>query len=260
VPSENVETLRKVIEAWNRMDLEAWLTFVHPEVEALPNAAKVEGRSYRGHDGLREFWNDIDVAFDELDASFEQIHDLGDSVLGLGGLKGVSKQGVPIELDYALWLCFRDGLVVFFESWFEHEPAIEKAGAEASVDRVARLQDAYDAFSRGDFDRAMEAGIHPDFEYVSPSESALRGSESFRAWMEPDAFEVMVVSPERFETTEDKVLVYARLRNRGAGSGIEMEAGSWVVWTFDEQERVTKMEGFLEHQEAGAREAAGLGA
>ena len=258
MPSENLESFRRGIDAWNRMDLDDWLTSVHPEIEALPSAAKVEGRSYRGHEGLREFWNDIDVAFDELDAKFEQIHDLGDSVLGLGGLKGVSKQGFPIELDYAMWLRFRDGLVVFFESWFEHEPAIEKAEAAPSVDRVARLRTAYEAFSRGEFDEAMQAGIHPDFEYVSPSEPSMHGADKFRAWMEPDAFETQTVVPERFETARDKVLVYARLRNRGAGSGIEMEAGSWTVWTFGEDERVTKLEGFLEHQEATARKAAGL--
>ena len=258
MPSENVETFRKGVEAWNRMDLESWLSFVHPEVEALPSAAKVEGRSYRGHDGLRDFWSDIDVAFDELDARFAQIHDLGDSVLGLGGLKGESKQGFPIEMDYAMWLCFRDGLVVFFESWFEHEPAIEKAGARPAVDRVAKLQAAYDTFSRGEFDRALEAGIHPDFEYTSPGESSLRGAENFRAWMEPDAFESQAVEPQRFETAADKILVYSRTRSRGASSGIEMEAGTWAVWTFDAEERVTKLQAFLEHEEPAARQAAGL--
>lgn len=258
MPSTQLETFRKGIGAWNREDLEAWLSYVHPEVEALPSAAKVEGRSYRGHDGLRQFWDDIDVAFDELDSSFEEIHDLGDSVLGLGRLSGKSKQGFPVDLEYAMWLRFREGLVVYFESWFDHEEGIEAAGGRASVDRVARLRVAYEAFSRGEFDRAMEAGIHPDFEYVSPSEPALHGAGNFRSWMEPDAFESQTVQPVRFETAGDKVLVYAHLRNRGAGSGIEMEAGSWTLWTFGEDDRVTKLEGFLEHQEADARRAAGL--
>jgi ketosteroid isomerase-like protein len=259
MPSENVETFRKGIEAWNRMDLEAWLSFVHPEVEALPSAAKVEGRSYRGHDGLRDFWSDIDVAFDQLDARFEQIHDLGDSVLGLGGLKGVSKQGVPVELDYAMWLCFRDGLVVFFESWFEHEPAIDKAGARESVERVERLRQAYEAFNRGDFDGALDHGVDPDFEYRGPgSPEPLRGADRFREWMEPDAFSSQQAEPISFEVTGDKVLIHQKARNRGAASGIEMDVESWSVWTVDDGGQMTGLQIFLPHEEPAARRAAGL--
>ena len=30
---ENVETLRRIAAAWNRRDLEAWLRFMHPEID-----------------------------------------------------------------------------------------------------------------------------------------------------------------------------------------------------------------------------------
>jgi hypothetical protein len=37
-----------------------------------------------------------------------------------------------------------------------------------------------------------------------------------------------------------------------------MELDQWVVWTVDDDGLMTRMEGFLPHQEAEALEAAGL--
>jgi hypothetical protein len=46
---------------------------------------------------------------------------------------------------------------------------------------------------------------------------------------------------------------------RGAGSGIEMEANAWSVWSFAENGaengKVTRMENFLPHEEAEAQRA-----
>jgi hypothetical protein len=54
------------------------------------------------------------------------------------------------------------------------------------------------------------------------------------------------------------VLVRQNLRARGAGSGIELDVDAWVVWTFDDDGLVTRMEAFLIDQEGEARNAAGL--
>jgi hypothetical protein len=47
-------------------------------------------------------------------------------------------------------------------------------------------------------------------------------------------------------------------RARGAGSGIELDIEAWSVWTLDDEGLATRLEFFLNHQEAEAREAAGL--
>lgn len=73
--------------------------------------------------------------------------------------------------------------------------------------------------------------------------------------MEPDAFESQILEPLFFQAADEKVLVHVNGRLRGAGSGIEMEVRSWAVWSFDEDERVTRIEVFLDHEEAAARRA-----
>ena len=44
--------------------------------------------------------------------SYEEVRDLGHSILGLGRLRGRSRQGVPVDLEYAVVVRFRDGLAV----------------------------------------------------------------------------------------------------------------------------------------------------
>ena len=118
---------------------------------------------------------------------------------------------------------------------------------------IQRLRQGYDAFNRGDYDAATQ-WVHPDIVFVSPgSLTEVRGAEALRAWMEPDAFESQVSQPDEIEIAENRALIHQTTRARGAGSGIEMEVGSWAVWTFDDDGRVTRMETYLEHEEEAAR-------
>jgi ketosteroid isomerase-like protein len=125
-------------------------------------------------------------------------------------------------------------------------------------ENVDRLRQAYEAFSRGDFDEALTFA-HPDIEFHPPGNAALyRGIERFRAWMEPDAFDRQVIEPLEFIDSGNKVLIKQHVKSRGSGSGIELEGHSWSVWTVNEDGLATRVEGFLERDEAQAREAAGL--
>jgi ketosteroid isomerase-like protein len=120
---------------------------------------------------------------------------------------------------------------------------------------IERLRRGYDAFNRGDYEAATE-WVHPDVVYVSPGAlTELRGAEALRAWMEPDAFETQVSEPLEIEIAGNRALIHQLTRARGAGSGIEMEIGSWALWTFDEHGRVTRIETYLEHEEDKARQA-----
>ena len=79
------------------------------------------------------------------------------------------------------------------------------------------------------------------------------------------AHTVMGLTPRNIRATAgevringDKVLVRQHTWGRGAGSGIELEIDTWVVWTFDGDGLVTRIEAFLIHQETAALEAAGM--
>src|SRR6476620_2829723 len=106
---ENVETLNRLAAAWNRGDLGAWLGFMQPEIEWEGMFTRLEGEIYRGHDGMSVYWSHTNAAL-ELVVSCDEVRDLGDTVLGLGRLRGGSQGGIPIDTQYGIVIRFRDGL------------------------------------------------------------------------------------------------------------------------------------------------------
>jgi ketosteroid isomerase-like protein len=126
-----------------------------------------------------------------------------------------------------------------------------------SEENVETIRRTYEAFSRGEFDTARRLA-HPDIVLVPPGgQSPLRGA-AVRAWMEPDAIAEQRSEPRELRVNGNRVLVRQHTWSRGAGSGIEVEADFWAVWTFDGDGLVTRIEVFLTDQETEAREAAGL--
>ena len=126
-----------------------------------------------------------------------------------------------------------------------------------SPENVELVRSIYAAWERGDFTSAEWA--HPDIEFVrAGGQAPVRGVAPLRAWMEPDAFEEQRIEPLEFTVQGSRVLVRQHARARGAGSGIELDIESWSVWTLNDEGLATRLEFFLNHQEAEAREAAGL--
>ena len=123
---------------------------------------------------------------------------------------------------------------------------------------IAVLRRFHDAFNRGDVETLVQMA-HPDIELVRQGgQSSVKGVAALREWMEPDAFEEQRMEPLDFRVKGDKVFERGRVTARGAGSGIEVDAVGYIVWTLDDHGLVKEAQLFLPHQEAEALEAAGL--
>jgi ketosteroid isomerase-like protein len=72
--SENVEVVRRTLEAFNREGVDAALAYFDPEIEWLGPPGWLEKHLYKGHDGIREIaalWRE----------NFEEFHlDLEDAI------------------------------------------------------------------------------------------------------------------------------------------------------------------------------------
>jgi hypothetical protein len=130
--------------------------------------------------------------------------------------------------------------------------------SEENVETARRWLEAVSGDTE-DFDRALEL-VHRDVVLVPPGKQPpYRGSESLRRWMEPDAFDRQVVkSFEAVEVTDRTILGRQLITARGTTSGIELDVTTWSVWSFDGDGLITRIEVYLDHEEAEAREAAGL--
>jgi ketosteroid isomerase-like protein len=127
---DDVERFWRAVAAYNRRDLDGFLAVCDPDVESYPITSAAEGGVYRGYEGVRGWWENMEVAWgDSLHAEATDVRDLGDRLLALGRLTGRGV-GSGIELDTELgWLIeFRDGRVMRWWAFSRHADALDAAG------------------------------------------------------------------------------------------------------------------------------------
>jgi ketosteroid isomerase-like protein len=131
---ENVELARRDFEAFNRTfnegtpDLYAVLD---PEIEWVPMSALLDGTRYHGHDGVREWMEDMKRDWTTYETKPEHFRDLGDDrVLALGTWHARGRGGeVPLDFPQAAWLLqYRKGKLARVQTFTDREKALEAAG------------------------------------------------------------------------------------------------------------------------------------
>jgi ketosteroid isomerase-like protein len=124
---ENVEVVRRLLDARDRDDLPAALECLDPAVEFIPLRAATEG-IYRGHAGVEQFVTDTAENFESFQPHY-QLVDLGDQVLAYGTIHLRGKGG-GVEMDIPSGGIFDvcDGKVVRWQDFGSKERALEAVG------------------------------------------------------------------------------------------------------------------------------------
>jgi ketosteroid isomerase-like protein len=132
---ENVESVKRAMEAFNERDLDRMLEFADPEVEWHPPAELPGTSVYHGHDGVRRATADMLDAFGDLRAEPERFIDAGEQVIALyrwrgrGSASGVSVDAfdVPVGVIAAM---NAEGLATDVRFYITWEKALEVAGVD----------------------------------------------------------------------------------------------------------------------------------
>ena len=126
---KNVQALKRVIEAYNRADVEALLEELDPEIEWRPVLPVVLGGDetvYSGHDGVRQLQRDLDEVLAERQLDLPDIRDLGEHVVAIGGLRIRGRSsGALQESAFALTAEFRDGRAMRIQTYLDPSEALE---------------------------------------------------------------------------------------------------------------------------------------
>jgi ketosteroid isomerase-like protein len=126
---ENVELFRRGMDAFLRGDIKPLLETAHPEIEWYPFSAQVEGDApYKGHEGIRQWWANMNSAFEEFEASFDEIRDEDDVVVALGRLRARFRSGITLDTEMGWVFRFRDGVAVWGRAYQSQAQALEAAG------------------------------------------------------------------------------------------------------------------------------------
>jgi ketosteroid isomerase-like protein len=128
----NVEAFNRAVDAYDRQDFEAMLEELDAAVEwhdAVPMMLGGKATVYRGHEGVRDLWRDLEDAFEERRVAFPEIRDLGDRVLAAGRLHARGKgSGAEAESPYCVICDFENGKAIRVRTYLDAAEALEAAG------------------------------------------------------------------------------------------------------------------------------------
>ncbi len=127
---ENVEVVRRFIDAINRRNADDWAAVVAPELEFQSLFVGIEGRTYRGPESGRRYFGDLADAWDSFHVEIEDSVDLGgDRVLTSARYQGRGKAS-RAETEAHIWAVnvVRDGKVVSARTYLNRDAALEAAG------------------------------------------------------------------------------------------------------------------------------------
>jgi ketosteroid isomerase-like protein len=127
---ENVELVRRAIDALNDGDIDRAVTHADPEGElhsAIIGGA--EGNVYRGHEGLRQWYAEVMESFTELRTELTEFRDLGERVVAFGRIRARGRES-GLELDAVTGWVFtvRRGKLLRAEGYLSRDDALAAAG------------------------------------------------------------------------------------------------------------------------------------
>ncbi len=119
--------------AFAERDLERVLDLVDPEFEFTTVTSDYAGRTepYRGHEGIRQYFRDVALVWDDLRLSPSKFREVGDSILVTGRVSARSPARI-VEGSTGWVFRVRDGRVVYgrvYASAADAERAVTDAAA-----------------------------------------------------------------------------------------------------------------------------------
>jgi len=194
---------------------------------------------YRGLEGVAQWLADWGAPWEEWSGHVHDFFDLGEQVVTLNHLTARTSSGLTVDREDSQLLTIRAGRIIKLEYFGESQTALERCADPArGLERKAvheKIKALYAAAVREDVEGVV-ALLHPEYEFYpeadAPMGPAYRGHEGARGYFEEifDAWEVLDLAVERVIDAGDDVVALFEMRNRGRGSGVELNARWAEVW------------------------------
>jgi len=130
VSRENLEIVQRGFDAFNETGVEGILPFIDPEFEATtpPNLAS-EPDTYRGHDGIRRWFDSFDEVMEEIRWDAHGYQQVGDQVVVEFTLRARGKTtGLDFGQEAVMVWSLRDGKAIRVELFETLDEALAAAG------------------------------------------------------------------------------------------------------------------------------------
>lgn len=128
---ENVEVVKRALDAWSRRDLATALELAVEDVEIVPAfAAQVEGQTFRGPGAIASFFRSVDSFFESFSTSADELRAVDENrVLAIGRVKARgSGSGAEIDQQWGSLWELDGGRITRIQTFFDHQQARAAAG------------------------------------------------------------------------------------------------------------------------------------
>ena len=130
VSQENIDTVRRVYDAYAAGDFELALSCFDPEVEFSQPADEPGAGTYHGHEGIVEAMTKWTGAWLDYRVDVDQLADLGDHVLANTRHYGRGKSsGVESEQRIFQLYTLRGGRIVRTRMYYDEDEALNEVGS-----------------------------------------------------------------------------------------------------------------------------------
>ena len=125
---ENVEVVRRTMDAYNTRDLPAYFDMISESVR-FQSRFSAMGRVYHGHDDLRRYFAELDEVWFRYEMRVLRLVPAGRQVAALCHLYAVGREsGLQVEENSAIVFTVEAGKIVRIDAYPTHAEALNAAG------------------------------------------------------------------------------------------------------------------------------------
>lgn len=134
----NADLHRRAVEAFNAHDVEAAVSVGHPEIEFHSLMTTPGGTEYRGRDGVRRWFQDLEEAWGkDFRIDVEAYFDVGEHSLAFYVLRGRGKQsGAQVAMPGAAVARWDAGRAVYWRNCTREDALSELGVSEHELERI----------------------------------------------------------------------------------------------------------------------------
>jgi ketosteroid isomerase-like protein len=125
---ENLEVVRRTMDAYNARDLPAYFDMLSESV-SLQSRFSAMGRVYHGHNDLRRYFAELDEVWSRYEMRVLRLIPVGRQVAALCHLYAVGRESdLQVEENSAIVFSLEAGKIVRIDAYPTHAQALEAVG------------------------------------------------------------------------------------------------------------------------------------
>ena len=128
---QELQTVRRAYEAFNRRDIDALLATLHPEMEWHPLLGELGGGVYRGHEGVRRLFSEVNDTWESFRIEVDDVIGAGELIFAVSRTHARGRaSGAEADVRLVTVWEMRDGWPLRARSYATLEDALAAAGLE----------------------------------------------------------------------------------------------------------------------------------